>query len=102
MQPPLANDLLMGVIAVTVGRGRGETPIEVVHVLCPVAQDEKCAALLNGTGAKLHRLDADPPPWRAPVQASRTWAVDGLPGGVGGGAACAEGAAGLRVRRGAA
>ena len=68
----------------TVERVRRATLIDAVHVLCPVAQYEKCAALLDGTGAKLHRLDADPPPWRALVQASRKWSLDGWRGGVGG------------------
>ena len=68
----------------TVERISRATQIDGVHVLCPSAQFDRCAALLKGTGAHVHRHDAGPSPWGQLVQTARKWSLDGWRGGIGG------------------
>ena len=68
----------------TVERISRATRIDGVHVLCPSAQFDRCADLLKGTRAQLHRHDAGPSPWGQLVQTARKWSLDGWRGGIGG------------------
>ncbi len=55
-----------------------------VFVLCPAADVERCARLLEGSPAVICRCDAPEPAWMALVRSGRKWSLDGWRGGVGG------------------
>ncbi|MFQ5414488.1 MAG: radical SAM protein, partial [Phycisphaerae bacterium] len=55
-----------------------------VFVLCPGDQHDRCAALLDGTGALVRSHEPYVAPWRSLVQAARKWSLDGWRGGIGG------------------
>lgn len=68
----------------TVERVRAVPDISTVVVLCPEAQFERCAALLEGCHIELHRHAALPAPWANLVRSARKWSLHAWRGGIGG------------------
>lgn len=68
----------------TVERVRAVREVSTVVVLCPEAQFDRCAALLEGCAVELHRYDAAPPLWAHLVRSARKWSLDSWRGGIGG------------------
>ncbi|MCH7924702.1 MAG: hypothetical protein IIC51_04130, partial [Planctomycetes bacterium] len=81
----LADELCgIPVLRRTVERVQAIRHVEKVFVMCPEAQQDRCARLLDGTAAQMLAVRADPPPWATLVQAARKWSLDGWRGGIGG------------------
>lgn len=81
----LADDLCgRSVLRRTVERLRRATQVQKAFVLFPQAQANEGRSLLSGAGVEVLPHDGGPPPWRALVQASRKWSLDGWRGGIGG------------------
>ncbi len=67
----------------TVMRVARASHVDSVHVVCPVGQRDRCAALLEGSPALVGKSDRGPAPWASLVRASRKWSLDGWRGGIG-------------------
>ena len=81
----LADELLgVPILQRTVRRVSLAKQIEAVYVLCPTAQHERCAAILEGTGAIVRQHDVAPYQWAALMQPARKWSLDSWRGGIGG------------------
>ncbi len=55
-----------------------------IHVVCPVEQHARCAALLADAPITLHPAQIIATPWRSLVRSARKWSLDGWRGGLGG------------------
>lgn len=81
----LADELRgVPVLRRTVERIRTAPSIEKIFVLIPSSQRDRCARILEGTGAEIVPHDAGPSPWSALVRSARKWSLDGWRGGIGG------------------
>lgn len=74
----------LSILRRTVERVRAVPDISAVVVLCPEAQFERCAALLEGVQVELHRHAAPPAPWANLVRSARKWSLHAWRGGIGG------------------
>ncbi len=68
----------------TVQRVARATLLDEVYVLCPTTQYERCAAMLQGTTARIERYNPVTAPWAQLVRTARKWSLDAWRGGVGG------------------
>lgn len=84
-QSRLANELHgIPVLRRTVERVARAKRVDVIFVICPEAQYDRCCALIAGTGATVCKQVGPSPAWSKLVQAGRKWSLDGWRGGIGG------------------